>query len=96
MNKKRFGSHSKVARMSFSFPLSHYTFPLNIIGNILQLELVRKHACGPVTDTECQLQEQMLKQIFLELFLQTSANVNKQNIATIFLNMTRSSNIIMY
>ena len=26
----------------------------------------------------------------------TSANVNKKNIATIFLNMTRSTNIIMY
>ena len=26
----------------------------------------------------------------------TSANVNKKNIATFFLNMTRSTNIIMY
>ena len=59
------------------------------------MELVRKQAYG-LSDTECPVMVTNVKINIFETFHVTSANVNKKNIATIFSNMTRSTNIITY
>ena len=68
------------------YVLAYFFGLINTVG------ISSKTFLQPITDTECQLWEQMLKSIFLELFHVTSA----KKCATIFLNMPRSTNIITY
>ena len=58
---------------------------------VTQLELVRKHGYGPLSVMGTNVKTNIFGTLPV-----TSANVNKKNIATNFLNMTRSTNIIMY
>ena len=55
-----------------------------------------KTCLWPLTHTECQLWEQMLKQIFLHFFLWPVQMSIKKILRPFFLNMTGSTSFIMY
>ena len=75
---------------SLSFTILSISFPFPFINTV---GIHSKTCLWPITDTECQLWEQMLKSIFLKLFLWL-VQMSLKNIATIFLNIARSTNII--